>query len=522
MFHRASFLFFLALLQASSSLDFLKERIQPEHRFVVFNSRQLTGECLPICVPEAETIPADTAAPTQNPTEAPTPGPTIKPTAAPTEAPTPGPTNKPTVSPTQSPTNQPTAAPTLSPTIKPTAAPTGGPTPSPTIKPTAAPTGAPTPSPTNKPTAAPTGAPTPSPTNKPTAAPTGAPTPSPTIKPTAAPTKAPTPSPTKNPTPSPTACPVPMTAQCETAIDCLNRNDIGILNCPSCVNNVCVSKPAVNGNLNCCKRTPGNDLVIANGCGANNICFGFNLNDQCEVNQHAAYCHPSCPGGNLNAALTAIDPTKCTHLGNDQGSKGMPFIYPMDYCMTRDIKWKKGISGQWTEMPPLDKKTAPVDPKPTTSAVCNPPITPECVDALDCVNHPKHDAMQCPSCVSGMCINMPEDINGNLNCCKITPGNTKGIITNGCGANNICWGFNENDQCEVNQHAAYCHPSCPLGNLDSKGKVDPTKCTHMDNDQGSKGMPPIYPMSYCACRDIKWKNNDTVDNIPVSCGPISF
>ncbi|KAG7339592.1 PT repeat-containing protein [Nitzschia inconspicua] len=245
-----------------------------------------------------------------------------------------------------------------------------------TSSPTPNPTAAPTPGPTNKPSSAPTNVVTNSPTNKPTAAPTSAPTPGPTNKPTAVPTTAPTPSPTANPTNKPTANPTPSPTapppQCVTAMDCLNRDVFGILNCPSCVNNVCVPKPSGNGNLNCCKRTPGNDLVITNGCGANNICFGFNDNDQCEVNQHAAYCHPSCPGGNLNAAMNAIDPTKCTNLGNDQGSKGMPFIYPLSYCACRDIKWKN--NGNVDEIPASCGAT--IVPPVTSSPTPNPTAAP--------------------------------------------------------------------------------------------------------------------------------------------------
>ncbi|KAG7339593.1 peptidoglycan-binding domain protein [Nitzschia inconspicua] len=463
-FSFVALLSFSVMVAVDAAAD-IYDKILDEKRFIVFNSRRLTGECLPICVPED----GSTMDPTDSLTE--------KPTGAPTNPPTADPTNKPTAAPTAGPTNKPTAAPTAGPTNKPTAAPTAGPT----IKPTSAPTAGPT----NKPTAVPTKAPTANPTNKPSSAPTG--------------------------------CPVPMTAECVTALDCLNRDDIGILNCPSCVNNVCVSKPAVNGNLNCCKRTPGNDLVITNGCGANNICFGFNDNDQCEVNQHAAYCHPSCPGGNLNAAMTAIDPTKCTNLGNDQGSKGMPFIYPMDYCMTRDIKWKNGMTGQWLENPPLLIGTPPVNPKPATPAVCNPPITPECVFATDCIDHPNHDPMFCPSCVSGMCINKPE-VNGNLNCCKRTPGNDL-VITNGCGANNLCFGFHEDDQCEVNQHAAYCNPYCPGGNVkivNGKEVIDTTKCLNLSNDK--KALPLIYPLEWCKFRDVKWKKNGDFEsfNIPGS------
>jgi len=147
----------------------VKNMIKEDRRFVLFNSRRLTGECLPICyeptpAPIAESITEPpvmirTMSPTQKPTTA---SPTNKPTDAPTTA---SPTNKPTDAPTTAtPTNKPTDAPTTAaPTNKPTDAPT---TASPTSKPTAAPTTA---SPTNKPTGTPT---------KATAAPVPPPTPS--------------------------------------------------------------------------------------------------------------------------------------------------------------------------------------------------------------------------------------------------------------------------------------------------------------------------------------------------------
>ncbi|KAG7363802.1 laminin G domain containing protein [Nitzschia inconspicua] len=127
------------------SNSFIGDRVREDQRFVVFNSRSLSGECLPICVPETGG--------SQDPiTQLPTGGPTVIPTAPPT--------NKPTAAPTNTPTPSPTVKPTASPTNKPTAATTNPPSPSPTVKPTA--------SPTNKPTAAPTNPPTPSPTSSPT------------------------------------------------------------------------------------------------------------------------------------------------------------------------------------------------------------------------------------------------------------------------------------------------------------------------------------------------------------------
>ena len=355
----------------------------------------------------------------------------------------------------------------------------------------------------------------------PTSAPTDAPTPIPTAKPTPVPTAKPTPQPTLS---LQETCPVPLMAECVDDIDCLGRLDgVGIeFGCPKCVAGKCMERKMPNGNVNCCKRTPGKNLVITNGCGANNICFGFRDHDQCEVNQHAAYCHHNCYYGNIGPNMDE-DPdfSKCTDINhnhktieNDQGSKPITKIYPMEYCLTRDIKWKNGITGYWTENPPFDSDTPPVLPAVQPDLTCDTPPEDDaivCEDWTDCVDY-FGDTMSCPKCVkkgnaaTGVC----EDVytgNGNLNCCKVTPG-TGGIMTNGCGANNICWGFNDHDQCEVNQHAAYCHPGCPGGNMDSKGNVVPCKCGHLWNDQGSKWDTPIYPMKWCTDRDIKHSGQD--------------
>jgi len=196
----------------------LETIIADERRFVLFNSRQLNGECLPIC---AE--PAPTPRPTNNPTEgqvttknptvspttkSPTKNPTANPTTtSPTNNPTKSPTKNPTSSPINNPTNNPTKDPTSSPTKNPTNNPTKDPTSSPTKNPTNNPTKDPTPSPTNNPTKSPTKKPTSSPTKNPTKSPTKNPTKRPTSSPTEDPTKSPTKNPTKRPTSSPTEDP---------------------------------------------------------------------------------------------------------------------------------------------------------------------------------------------------------------------------------------------------------------------------------------------------------------------------
>jgi len=113
--------------------------ISDERRFVLFNSRRLNGECLPICAePEAST-----PDPTNNPTERQTTttkdptddssSPTKYPTFSPikdllTKNPTKNPTESPTEDPTKSPSKNPTKSPTKNPTNRPTQFPTGTPT----------------------------------------------------------------------------------------------------------------------------------------------------------------------------------------------------------------------------------------------------------------------------------------------------------------------------------------------------------------------------------------------------------
>jgi hypothetical protein len=309
---------------------------------------------------------------------------------------------------------------------------------------------------------------------------------------------------------------------------------------------------SVNGNLNCCKRTPGNDLVITNGCGANNICVGFNVNDQCEVNQHSLYCNPCCPDGNIyreggktviengKVKITAACDSKCK---NEQGSKGLPAIYPINFCTTESVKWIDRPGNNPTDIVDVsifsNNGTIASMPLPKAPAVScatpDPQPGPVCQVADDC--YAQYPTMICPSCSNGVCVDIGDvnstsqellefasSVKGNLNCCKRTPG-TSGIITNGCGANNICIGFNKDDQCEVNSKAAYCNPFCPDGNImmsDGKFQVENgspklnhtvigTEACNVTNNNGkdnngfAKPIPPIFPMWYCNCRDIKWK-----------------
>lgn len=89
----------------------LEEIHLKQRRHVLFNSRQLTGQCLDLC---------PTRKPTQSPTTDPTENPTANPTNDPTESPTNDPTESPTDDPTESPTDDPTADPTANPTANPT------------------------------------------------------------------------------------------------------------------------------------------------------------------------------------------------------------------------------------------------------------------------------------------------------------------------------------------------------------------------------------------------------------------
>jgi hypothetical protein len=111
--------------------------------------------------------------------------------------------------------------------------------------------------------------------------------------------------------------------------------------CPKCVRKgqattgVCEAQsPKGNGNLNHHKRTPGNDPVVTNGCGAINFCFGFNQNDQCEVNQHASYCHPMCPGGkNMGIPEATLTLVASVTLGMTKYPNGtLQFIYSSGVC----------------------------------------------------------------------------------------------------------------------------------------------------------------------------------------------
>ncbi|KAG7369379.1 outer membrane adhesin like protein [Nitzschia inconspicua] len=193
---------FTAILVAITfcNAETIRQIIIKQKRFVVFNSRQLTGECLPICVPETNTE-FPTATLTITLTDKPTTAPTLSPTKNSTSTPPLEATPNPTLSPTPNPTFTPTPNPTSSPTAILTLVPTLGTTSSPTLKPTDAPTT----SPTSKPTGTPTLAPTLAPTFKPTFSPTN----KPTYVPTPNPTQSPTPVPTKNPTVMPTSAPTP-------------------------------------------------------------------------------------------------------------------------------------------------------------------------------------------------------------------------------------------------------------------------------------------------------------------------
>jgi len=146
----------------------LQDIIHEERRFVLYNSRRLSGECLPICQETSN----PTASSTPGPTKFPTSSPTLKPSNSPTASPSKTPTLSPTIKPSSNPTVSPTKVPTAKPSASPTASPSKSPTKVPTAKPSADPTGSPSKSPTNAPTDAPTGTPTLAPTNRRTAAPT--------------------------------------------------------------------------------------------------------------------------------------------------------------------------------------------------------------------------------------------------------------------------------------------------------------------------------------------------------------
>lgn len=124
---------------SSSSNRTLGNIIQHEQRFVLYNSRRLSGECLSLCtkrpveeaateLPTATDFPiAEIEAPTA-PTRPPSNPPTKEPTNAPTNPSTNVPTNILTNHPTHSPTYVPTNAPTNPPSNRPTKVPTNSPT----------------------------------------------------------------------------------------------------------------------------------------------------------------------------------------------------------------------------------------------------------------------------------------------------------------------------------------------------------------------------------------------------------
>lgn len=93
----------------------IREVIKSQERFVLYNSRHLTAECIPVCIDLDDIAPRTPppVPPTGKPSLNPTPYPTKNPTKEPTKNPTKEPTNEPTKSPTKEPTKRPTAAPTL-------------------------------------------------------------------------------------------------------------------------------------------------------------------------------------------------------------------------------------------------------------------------------------------------------------------------------------------------------------------------------------------------------------------------
>lgn len=95
---------------AKQKSRYLHDMIHEERRYVLFNSRRLSGECLDICEPKTTEPPGgETNPPTNPPSNPPTDNPTASPTQSPTVAPTKSPTESPTDAPTKSPTNYPTA-----------------------------------------------------------------------------------------------------------------------------------------------------------------------------------------------------------------------------------------------------------------------------------------------------------------------------------------------------------------------------------------------------------------------------
>jgi len=101
----------------------IREVIKNQERFVLYNSRHLTAECIPVC------IDLDDIAPRTNPPVPDTRSPTLPPTGHPTKEPTKNPTREPTKNPTREPTKEPTKNPTREPTSEPTKRPTAAPKP---------------------------------------------------------------------------------------------------------------------------------------------------------------------------------------------------------------------------------------------------------------------------------------------------------------------------------------------------------------------------------------------------------
>jgi len=130
----------------------INDIIMDEERFVLFNSRRLTGECLSICVTDTQEPSPPFSRESVSPTTSPSvtvstipmtdsPGDLLE---SPNLIPTGNPTNYPTNDPTAVPTRDSMAFPTFSPTTATTSAPTTTTTTLPTFSPTTATTSAPT------------------------------------------------------------------------------------------------------------------------------------------------------------------------------------------------------------------------------------------------------------------------------------------------------------------------------------------------------------------------------------------
>lgn len=121
-----------------SSSASIESIIHKQKRFVLYNSRRLAGECLPVCQTRTPTdsptmtrqffeenagvetgTPVRTKDPTKSPTDRTSANPTENPTANPTARPSASPTKNPTANPTKNPTKNPTANPTVGATVDP-------------------------------------------------------------------------------------------------------------------------------------------------------------------------------------------------------------------------------------------------------------------------------------------------------------------------------------------------------------------------------------------------------------------